>query len=232
MGNHAVPTPPTWMHMDRHPHTAVVVAAAGQGTRFGAAPKIWADLGGRPVLAHVLEVFQPWRTVVVAQAHDHAAVHALGYQVETVEGGATRTQSINKGLLHIQGQGIERVLVHDAARPLVTRALVERLLAALGGVDGVVPVLETTDALWMVEDQHLVAPGDRRRMRTAQTPQAFHYPALLAAHQAHTGPADDDAVVALAAGLRLGTVAGDPRNVKITAQADLAYARFLRTQRG
>src|SRR3954469_1126368 len=208
-----------------------IVAAAGRGDRLGAdRPKAFVGLGGRVLLAESIErldarpqvdaiiVAAPegWEEPAILLAEELAADKV----VSVVAGGATRSSSVAAALAEV-GDDAEAVLVHDAARPLVTDALVERLLAALAaGWDGAVPVLAGADTVKRVEEGRVVETLDRGALAVVQTPQAFRADALRAAYAAG-GEATDCAALVEAQGGRVTVVDGDPRMIKITTPADL-----------
>ena len=177
--------------------TAAVIVAAGRGVRAGGGiPKQWRDLRGRTVLAWTLRAFRTSpavaRVVLVLHPDDMgtAAGYAAHEDVEVVAGGATRAASVRAGLESLADRGIDRVLIHDVARPLVSQTLIARVAAALDRSCGAAPALPVTDALWRVEDGRV----DRRRSTApgsggSQTPQGFRFDAILAAHRRHAGGA-------------------------------------------
>ncbi|WP_372605597.1 2-C-methyl-D-erythritol 2,4-cyclodiphosphate synthase, partial [Actibacterium sp.] len=118
----------------------------------------------------------------------------------------------------------DAVLIHDGARPLVSAALIDRVIVALETHPGAAPALPVTDALWRGADGAVAAPHPRDGLFRAQTPQGFHLDAIRAAHAAHPGGAADDVEVALAAGLDVMIVEGDEDNLKITHPGDFARA--------
>jgi 2-C-methyl-D-erythritol 4-phosphate cytidylyltransferase/2-C-methyl-D-erythritol 2,4-cyclodiphosphate synthase len=121
---------------------------------------------------------------------------------------------------------VTRVLIHDAARPLVTPGVIARVAAALDGASGAAPALPVADALWRGRDR-VEAAAPRDGLWRAQTPQGFHFDAILAAHRAHPGAAADDVEVALAAGVEVVIVEGDEANFKITWAGDFARAEVM-----
>ncbi|THD83062.1 bifunctional 2-C-methyl-D-erythritol 4-phosphate cytidylyltransferase/2-C-methyl-D-erythritol 2,4-cyclodiphosphate synthase [Aliigemmobacter aestuarii] len=217
--------------------TAAIVLAAGRGTRAGGGlPKQWRDLAGRPVVAHALAAFAhlPFRVLVIHPEDADLARDVTGESAGdsagdalVVVGGASRDQSVRNALEALQGRGITRVLIHDGARPLIGRALVDRLVAALDHAAGAAPALPVTDALWRAEGARVAGTVDRTGLFRAQTPQAFHYDAILAAHRGHSGGAADDVEVARAAGLDVAIVEGDEDNLKLTWPADFARAEAI-----
>jgi len=226
--------------------TAVIIVAAGRGTRMGGAlPKQWQSLAGRPVLAHAVAAFrQAGLGPVVLALHpdDMARAQVLtregglaGGEVETVSGGATRAESVRNALEALDGRGVARVLIHDGARPLVSRALIGRLLAALESGPAAAPAVPVSDALWRggegARAGHVAGAVSRAGLFRAQTPQGFDFAAILAAHRAyggsHPGGAADDVEVALAAGLDVTIVEGDEDNIKLTFPGDFARAERI-----
>lgn len=207
---------------------AVIIVAAGRGTRAGGElPKQWQSLRGAPVLGHTLAAFDGFRRVLVVHPDDLPRARALAPQVQIVTGGATRAQSVRAALEALEGSGVETVLIHDGARPLVSRALIDRVLEALEQAAGAAPALEVTDALWTGREGHVSGTQDRTGLFRAQTPQGFSYPALLAAHRAHPGGAADDVEVARLAGIEVAIVPGEERNIKLTWPGDFARAEAI-----
>ncbi len=206
--------------------TAAIILAAGRGQRAGGdLPKQWQMLAGRPVVAHALAAFADMTRLLVIHPDDRARAESFG--VELVEGGDTRSRSVCHALQALAGRGVTRVLIHDAARPLVSRAVIARVLAALEDHPGAAPALPLTDALWTGDDGLVNGSRDRAGLFRAQTPQGFHFDAILAAHLALQLEAADDVEVAWAAGLRVAIVAGDEDNLKLTYAPDFARAEAI-----
>jgi 2-C-methyl-D-erythritol 4-phosphate cytidylyltransferase len=213
--------------------TWAVIAAAGSGERLGIdRPKAFAVLGGRPLLAESLDrldrcalvdaivVAAPpeWEEPSILLAEELAASKV----VACVSGGATRAASVAIALAEVPEQALV-VLVHDAARPLVDDAVVERLLVPLGeGFDGAVPVLPVADTLKRIRDGVVAETVDREGLVVAQTPQAFLAPVLRRAFAGDLAGATDCASVVERAGGRVAVVNGDPRLLKVTTPDDLA----------
>jgi 2-C-methyl-D-erythritol 4-phosphate cytidylyltransferase/2-C-methyl-D-erythritol 2,4-cyclodiphosphate synthase len=212
---------------------AAIIVAAGRGTRAGGTvPKQWQQLAGKPVVAHSILAFAGLADLVILVIHPDDRAFAAPLGVRLVEGGATRDASVCNALEHLSGTGITRVLIHDGARPLVSRTLIRRLIAALDGSVAAAPAVPVTDALWRGRDLHVIGTQDRTGLWRAQTPQAFHCDAILAAHRAHPGGAADDVEVARAAGLDVAIVEGDEDNLKLTFAADFARAERILKERG
>ena len=210
--------------------TAAIIVAAGRGTRAGGdPPKQWRLLAGEPVVAHSIRAFGGLVDEIVLVIHpdDTARAMALSGPVKLVTGGATRDQSVRNALESLCGSGVARVLIHDGARPLVTRDLIGRLIATLDAHIGAAPALPVSDALWRGAGGLVCGTQDRAGLFRAQTPQAFHFDAILAAHRAHAGRAADDVAVARAYGIAVAIVNGDEDNLKLTYAADFARAETL-----
>lgn len=211
--------------------TAALIVAGGSGSRLGGPlPKQYRPLAGTAVIARAFDAFGAMPVHVVAGAGQQGLLAgALGARRPTsvTPGGATRRLSVRAGLEAIAASGgADAVLIHDAARPFLPPAVLGRLTDALAAHAGAIPVLPVVDTL--VRDQGGIA-GDtvpRDGLSRVQTPQAFRFGAVLAAHRAWSANAEptDDAQVARAAGLRVATVAGDPMLEKITHESDLAAA--------
>ena len=210
---------------------AAIITAAGRGTRAGGdRPKQWQSLAGQSVLSRAVAAFGFCDRVVVVLHPDDMGrgVQEFGGGVTLVAGGETRADSVRNALEALEGAGISAVLIHDGARPLVDRALIDRVLGALAdGADAAAPALPVTDALWRGAANLVTGTQDREGLYRAQTPQGFGFDAILAAHRAHPGGAADDVEVARAAGLPVTIVAGDERNIKITWAQDFARAASM-----
>ncbi|MBX3569279.1 MAG: bifunctional 2-C-methyl-D-erythritol 4-phosphate cytidylyltransferase/2-C-methyl-D-erythritol 2,4-cyclodiphosphate synthase [Rhizobiaceae bacterium] len=223
---------------------AAVIVAAGRGERAGQAdgPKQYRSIGGRAVIWHTLKAFLDHpridRVVVVIHPDDEArfaeAAGACSARVTTVHGGATRQQSTLAGLRALKaGSHTGLALIHDAARPFVDAALIDRMIAAAGS-GGAVPALAVSDTLRRRGDDARLELVPRDGLFAAQTPQAFPFLAILDAHEAAhaVGRSDftDDAAIAQWAGLPVSIVEGAPANTKITWAKDIEMAdRLLST---
>ena len=207
---------------------AAIIVAAGRGTRAGGTvPKQWQLLASQPVVLHSIRAFAGLADQVILVVHPDDVARATPMGVHLVEGGATRDASVRNALNHLAGTGTSRVLIHDGARPLVSRALITRLIGALDQSVAAAPAVPVTDALWRGDDLRVTGTQDRTGLWRAQTPQAFHFDAILAAHRAHPGGAADDVEVARAAGLDVMIVQGDEDNLKLTFAADFARAERI-----
>ena len=219
-----------------------LVVAAGRGSRFGTGtPKQYRLLAGTPLLRRAVASFLAHPQVsavrVVVDADDaegyHQAVGDLPLMPPT-PGGATRQESVRRGLESLADAAPERVLIHDAARPFVARDILDRVIGALDDWDGAVPALPVVDTLKRADAaantnlSPIIATVDRAGLWRAQTPQGFRYPGILEAHRRYVGLGlTDDAAVAEGAGLRVALVAGDEDNLKVTTEDDLRRCERL-----
>ena len=210
---------------------AAISVAAGRGTRAGGQlPKQWQDVAGRPVAAWTLERFAGASTrilVVNDSDMDHARKLATGPDIRVVTGGASRAASVRAGLEALVADAPERVLIHDVARPCITSIVIDNVLTGLDNFTGAAPALPVTDALWSGQDGQVAGITPRDGLFRAQTPQGFHFEAILAAHTTASPDAADDVAVALAAGLSVAIVEGSEDNLKITGPADFARAAAI-----
>ena len=213
--------------------TAGVIVAAGQGLRAGQSlPKQFALWRGKPVVRHSAEAMAaagiaPILVAIPAGTDEIAAAALLGLpDVRLIIGGNTRQDSVRLALEALAGDAPDRVLIHDAARPVLPLPVFERLSLALDSGEAAIPVLPVVDSLVQAQGDVMGAPAHRELLRRVQTPQAFHFAAILAAHRAWTGDttAGDDAQVAQAAGLVVSLVAGDEALHKLTVASDFAVA--------
>ena len=219
------------------PQNAALIVAAGRGSRAGAGlPKQYRALPGhvgQTVLGAALGAFvahpQIGGVQVVIHADDEElylnAIKDLQTQGKLYNhtcGGAERQASVLAGLEALQAHNPKQVLVHDGARPFVSAALIDRCLTGLGSAHGAIPAIAVTDTLKRAEAGRITETVSRDGLWRAQTPQAFNFLALLAAHRAAPPGLTDDAAVAELAGLQLALVAGDPDNIKMTHETDFA----------
>lgn len=212
------------------PTFAAIIVAAGKGLRVGGdTPKQFRNWRGKPLLRHSVEALaaagaNPLVVVVAADGQNHAetALHGIA-GVEFVIGGSTRQDSVRHGLEALVDAAPQHVLIHDAARPDLPREVIARLLAALDYHPGAIPVLPVVDSLAMAGVEGTMAgKAEREALRRVQTPQAFRFEAILAAHSAWTGAtnAGDDAQVLTDSYGSVALVDGDERLKKITFAED------------
>ena len=213
---------------------SAVIVAAGTGSRAGGA-KQWRDLGGRPVLRWSAEALlaagASELAVVVAPGAEAPAAKALAGLDRwfAVVGGDTRAASVQAGLNALTAAPDARVLIHDAARPLLDGATIRRVLTALERHPAAVPVLPVADSLRRGADEMMGEPVDREGLWRAQTPQGFRLGVIRDAYAGWSGASapTDDVEVARAAGRAVAMVPGDPRLMKLTFPEDFAMAEAL-----
>ncbi len=210
-------------------HSWAIVVAAGGGARFGGA-KQFARLGDETVLDRAVGAAQKaCDGVVVVLPGNSVWIAPAG--VERTIGGATRSDSVRAGLALVP-PGAEIVVVHDAARPLASARLFERVLrAVVDGADGAVPGLPVADTLKRVDDDRVVETVSREGLVAVQTPQAFRADALRAAHEVG-GVDTDDAALVEANGGTVVVVEGERHNLKLTLADDLALAQAYLDESG
>jgi len=214
--------------------TIALIVAAGRGERAGGGlPKQYRPLAGVPVLRRSLQPFLDHPRidavrVVIADGHQDAyAAAAAGLALlAPVAGGAERQDSVRRGLESLAGEAPDAVLIHDAARPFVPAAMIDRVLEALADAPAALPVLPVVDTLKRGADGAVAETVPRDGLWRAQTPQGFRYAEILAAHRvaADAPPATDDAALAERAGLRVTLVEGSEEAAKLTTADDLARA--------
>ncbi len=237
--------------MTEQTSTAILVVAAGRGSRVGAAiPKQYLALAGKPLLAHtlqallaadrsaaVLAVIHPDDHILFAASAALVAVEERERLLPPVHGGASRQDSVRFGLAALADlpRPPDLVLIHDGARPFVSAALVARAQAAAARNGAAVPGLSVSDTIKEVDGAgRIVATPQRAALRAVQTPQAFQLKLIHGAHAgAHAAGArdlTDDAAVAEWAGHSVHIFEGDPRNMKVTTPEDViaAEARLIR----
>lgn len=219
-------------------HVAALIVAAGRGTRAGGGlAKQWRTVAGRPVIEWTLDAFRAAPSIgpiaVILPAGDSEAIDRLSADPALIlaYGGDSRAASVEAGLKALEATSATHVLIHDAARPCVSVALIEDVVRALETHDAAAPGLPVTDALWTGSDAMVTGTQDRAGLFAAQTPQGFGLEPIRAAHAAYTGAAADDVEVARAAGLEVAIVPGEADNMKITRPEDFARAERILTAR-
>ena len=221
---------------------AAVIVAAGRGHRAGREmPKQYRHIGGEPVIRAVLAAFAGHPRIDAVQPVIHAddeaqfraATAGLARLRTPVPGGASRQASVYAGLEALRGTAPDIVLIHDAARPFVSGALIARAIAAAIEHGAAVPAVAVADTVKKVDAQGTItATVDRNELRIVQTPQAFSYNLIIDAHgraaAADRSDFTDDAALAEWAGHRVSVFPGDSANVKLTTNEDFARAEALR----
>lgn len=213
--------------------TVGLVVAAGRGERAGGeTPKQFRRVAGQALLARaagallthprvdaVAVVIGPGQVALYDEARGMLRL------LDPIEGGAERQESVRLGLEALATRAPDRVLIHDAARPFLASGVIDRLLDALDKAPGAIPVLPVVDTLKKAADGRIGTTVGRAGLFRAQTPQGFHFPAILEAHRSHAGEAlTDDAAIAERAGMAVTTVTGDEALFKVTTPEDFARA--------
>lgn len=216
------------------PTCIALIVAGGSGQRFGAErPKQYLDLAGKPVLRRTVEAFLSHpqvtgvRVVIDATWRDayDTSVAGLGLP-DPVAGGVSRQDSVRNGLEALAADGApDLVLIHDAARPLIDAATISAVIGALETTPGAIAAVQVADTLKRGNSGAITGTVDRDGLWRAQTPQGFHFPAILEAHRAAAGLSlTDDAAVAERAGLAVALVPSKEDNFKVTTPDDLTRA--------
>lgn len=215
---------------------AALIVAAGRGERAGGGiPKQFRLLGDKPMLAWSVDAVRAspliGRVLVAAGPDDGERLEALGVARDSwIEGGKTRTESVRRGLEALASDPPDAILIHDAARPGLSQAMIERLCKALADVQATAPALAVADALKSADAERLVTDDvSRVGVWRVQTPQAFHFAPLLEAFRGtETNAAfDDDLAIARAAGMSVRLVDGDAQLMKVTMPEDFPLAERL-----
>jgi 2-C-methyl-D-erythritol 4-phosphate cytidylyltransferase/2-C-methyl-D-erythritol 2,4-cyclodiphosphate synthase len=213
---------------------AALIVGAGSGSRLGAArPKQYLPLVGISVIRRALDAFEGLALFVQPvigagqEAEYRAATKGL-YLLPPVTGGATRAESVRAGLEALASHEPDYVLIHDAARPLVSQGLIARVIAALeSGARAAVPMIAVADTL-RKQDTEGWETIPRDHLFRAQTPQGFAFDAILNAHREYADEtATDDMALAELAGIEVIVVAGEQSNITITTEEDMAHAARL-----
>lgn len=213
--------------------TAALIVAAGRGTRAGGdCPKQWQPLLGRRVIDWTLDAFlaaEGIDTILVVLHPDDLDRLAPHPRVMVTTGGATRAASVRNGLEFLASDPPNQVLIHDVARCCTKSASIASIAYTIRstGLPALAPALPVTDALWTGADNRVTGTRDRSGLYRAQTPQAFDFATILAAHRTHQGDAADDVAVARAAGIDVAILDGDEDNIKITHPHDFKRAEKI-----
>ncbi|MEV4606288.1 bifunctional 2-C-methyl-D-erythritol 4-phosphate cytidylyltransferase/2-C-methyl-D-erythritol 2,4-cyclodiphosphate synthase [Neorhizobium sp. LMR1-1-1.1] len=220
----------------------IVIVAAGRGERVGSpdeGPKQYRPIGGRPVIAHTLNIFLSWQrrgpiVVVIhpddAELYAAATVGLAASDITLAFGGDTRQRSVYEGLKALSATEATHVMIHDAARPFVDHAMLDRIAEAFdNGVDAVLPAVAVTDTLKRSGSDGLVHETvPRSGLYAAQTPQSFLLSEIRSAHEKAAAlrrdDFTDDAAIAEWSGLSVSIVEGSVDNIKLTVKRDMTMA--------
>jgi 2-C-methyl-D-erythritol 4-phosphate cytidylyltransferase len=218
-----------------------IIAAAGAGTRMASdRPKQFLLLAGTPVIFHTLKVFEQCdsidEVIVVLPAEESAGFLSLAGKfgvrklARVVPGGATRSDSVKRGLMAIRSATAEIVVVHDGVRPFVTVEEIDATIAAAKSDGAAILVAPVTDTIKQVDYRAIVKTLDRGTLRRALTPQCFRYELLREAYQkadVNDPSLTDESALVEQLGKRVSIVEGSARNIKITTAEDLAIAEAI-----
>ena len=211
---------------------ASILVAAGTGSRFGAeTPKQFLSIAGQPVIRHAARALAEHVTLlqpVGDAATIDAALHGVPH-LPTVQGGATRQDSVLAGLEALEPHAPDIVLVHDAARPVIPPGTIEALIKALDQAKGAIPAIPVADTLKRVTDGTIEQTIPRDGLYRAQTPQAFHFQTLLKTHRSGIKGATDDASLLEEAGEKVRIIPGSDDNIKLTYPEDFRRLEAIMT---
>ena len=219
-----------------------IVVAAGKGTRLGGdRPKQFLELGGVPIIVHALRQFERCQeiseVITVLPAEDTAGFQSIFQQFglakasRAIAGGATRAQSVRNGLRAIEGAEI--VAVHDGVRPFVIAAEIDRVVAAAKLTGAAILTAPVADTIKRVDASRVVETFPRAQLRRALTPQCFRFEVLKEAYRALEAleaegiEVTDESFLVEKLGIEIVAVEGSARNIKITTEEDLAWARLM-----
>lgn len=218
----------------------LIVTAAGKGTRFGHPDgKQFASLLNQPVILHTLQAFSRITLSQAVVTFDPDTIPALEnllkgqpvpYPIQVIAGAETRSKSVR---LAFEALGVvDRVMIHDGARPNVTHELILRLLADAARHDAVIPGVPVIDTIKWIEGQRVAHTVDRDKLVAIQTPQIFDYALLKQAYETvDTAGATDESMLMEKMGIPVYVTPGDPDNIKLTVPRDLAYLTVAMRER-
>ncbi|HEY9879549.1 MAG TPA: 2-C-methyl-D-erythritol 4-phosphate cytidylyltransferase [Leptolyngbyaceae cyanobacterium] len=223
----------------------LLIPAAGMGRRMGSdRNKVLLTLLDQPIIAWTLLAAEAAKSIewigIIGQPYDKPALAetlaALSLRTPTafIQGGSTRQESVYNGLKGLP-EGVERVLIHDAARCLATPDLFDRCAQALQSCSGLIAAVPVKDTIKVVDETGTIqATPDRQSLWAAQTPQGFDVPLLRQCHDKglqEGWEVTDDAALFEKCGLPVHVIAGEETNLKVTTPVDLAIAEFILRQR-
>jgi 2-C-methyl-D-erythritol 4-phosphate cytidylyltransferase len=225
------------MKRDEQQRIGAVIVAAGKSRRMGGVDKVMATLGGKPILARVIDVYQRcnsiYQIVVVLSEQNLESGRQLvaekGWSkvTDVCPGGNRRQDSVLAGLNRLSD--CAWAVIHDGARPLVTKELIDRGLEAAIQTGAAVAAVPVTDTIKMVGDDQLVqGTPPRRNLWAVQTPQVFRFDIIAEAYRQAKSEVTDDATLVEQLGHRVKLYMGSYDNIKVTTPEDLALAKILR----
>ncbi len=206
-----------------------IITAGGTSSRFGNKNKLLEKINGIEVIKHTVDMFRLPRIDKIIVCANVTIIDELqdifkGYDnLDIIEGGETRQQSVYNGLKH---EKCDYVLIHDGARPLITKELINTCIESVIDLKAISVMTKTIDTIKEVENGIIIKTIDRSKLYNTQTPQAFEYNLIMKAHQKYEGQNfTDDSGLAEAIGAKVYVVNGSYRNIKITTQSDMALAQ-------
>jgi len=208
---------------------SVIIPAGGTSSRFGGKNKLLEKIHGKEVIKYAVEAFEGANVNEIIVSANPAIIdelrQILGSKVRIVEGGATRQESVFNGL---KAAACDYVLIHDAARPMVSVNLIKRAMEEVQVKKALTAAVKTIDTIKEVEDGKIIRTIDRANLYNTQTPQAFEYNLIKDAHERLAGQNfTDDAGMLEALGHDVYILDGSPQNIKITTQDDIAILKTL-----
>lgn len=216
-----------------------IIVAGGNGSRIGGeTPKQFLEVGGKPIIIHCMEAFNQHdeidSIIAVCQPehmeflHRHVKAYGIFKLQKVVEAGATRQESVLNGLRAVNNKN-KIVLIHDAARPLVSGKMISDNIAAVTLYGAAVTAVPAVDTMFISQDGISAGqPLTRNGLYSAQTPQSFRFDIIMAAHlAANDASVTDDCQLVLAAGHKVAIVQGSELNFKVTTRSDLDKLRAL-----
>ncbi len=217
-----------------------IVVAAGTGRRMGGVEKIFANLAGKPLLAHTVDVFQRCPAidqVVIVLSKERldegwrlVKEHCWSKVTEVCPGGAQRQDSVKEGVKRLSG--CQWVVIHDGARPCLSQGLIEEGLNEARQSGAAIPALPVTDTIKVVSSDHFVAETPpRQRLWSVQTPQVFRFDIINEAYRKARGDATDDATLVENLGYKVKVYPGSHTNIKVTTPEDLLLAEAILRER-
>jgi len=229
------------MKTDSQQKVGAVIAAAGSSQRMGGADKVWALLGGKPILVRVVDTFQKCKlidqiVIVLSQPNIERCQQLVAEQkwskvTDVCLGGKRRQDSVLAGIRHLDD--CRWVVIHDGARPLLTENLISHGLTEARGTGAAVAAVPVTDTIKIAGDDRLVQQTPpRRNLWAVQTPQVFRFDIIAEAYRRAKGEVTDDASLVEQLGYRVKLYMGSYDNIKITTPDDLALAEILWQKRG
>ena len=216
-----------------------IILAAGQGTRMKTTvPKQYLFLNKKPIISMVINTFLEHKLinfvkVVISESqvkhYEKISSKIKSHKLLSFEiGGRTRAESVCKGLrscTNLLTNESDKVLIHDAARPFISRILINKLLKELKNSEAVFPGLPITDALWLYKQSNVKKGPSRESLVRAQTPQGFYFNQFIDLFSGNYKKQVDDISIAHANNLKISCIPGDPMNIKLTNPEDLEFAR-------